>query len=91
MSGLVIEDTAPLLLRIESIAADVPPDNAVKHMCRVATRIGITVQCEINGVSVYIHPGSDENLAAENYVRAVRDNKTRMYFYSNEEGSNVVL
>lgn len=72
MKQPLADSVAPLYLKLEVIAADVPPSFAVRHMCRVADRIGIMVEAEVNGISVNVWPDTNEDRMAEQYDEAVR-------------------
>ncbi len=74
MSNLVDVDMSPLFLRVDHVAADMPPSHAVKHMCRLADRMGLMVCCEVNGVDVSVHPETNENVMMDRYDRALEKN-----------------
>lgn len=64
-------DLAPLYMKVETMASSCLPTDAVKHLCRLADKVGIWVKSEVNGVEVFVPPGTDENMMSLQYQTAV--------------------
>jgi hypothetical protein len=52
------------------MASSTPPEHAVRHLCRLADRVGIWVKSEVNGIEVFVAPGTNENSMARHYQTA---------------------
>lgn len=70
-NNIIEVDMSPLFLRVDHVAADLPPSYAVKHMCRLADKMGIMICCEVNQIDVSVFPGTNEDVMAERYDKAL--------------------
>lgn len=64
--------TAPFYLKLEVFASASSPPDAVRHLCKIADRLGLTVETRISGITVQAYPGTKGDWMAERFEEAQR-------------------
>lgn len=64
--------TAPLVLTVETIAADEPPETAIIGLCDLADRLDIMTRANVNGFDAIASPGCDRGLLLSRFQIAMR-------------------
>lgn len=53
-----MDATAPFYLKLETIASNETPQDAIDHLIAISRRIGLAVQANISGVTVTVYPSA---------------------------------
>ena len=58
-------------IRLESVAASISPQDAVRELAEIATRLGLVCHSDVNDIEVIMYPNGDPELSVRAWEEAL--------------------